>query len=186
MPNYSITTGLVINKRTYKDNDLIVTLLTPLVGKIVTRALGAKNIKSSRLASLQLGNIIKVHLYERNNQIWLSEAQTLTSFLHHKKTLTQHNLLFYFLELINQLVAENQHTPGIYEISAAIVNAINDNNFKLYIKNEIELIKLLGFGLPDEIVNFYQSGNYQSCQKYLKSFFESIIENKLESNKLFR
>ncbi|MCL4383912.1 DNA repair protein RecO [Patescibacteria group bacterium] len=186
MPSYTSTAALVINKKTLKENDLLVTLLTPGLGKIITKAVGAKNIKSSRLGSLQLGNIIKVHLYEKNGQTWLSEAQTISSFLHHQKSLTQHNLLFYFLEFINQLVAENQHTEGLYDIAVNIVQAINDNNVKKYIGNEIELTKILGFGIPADILQFYKKGDYKSCQRYLKSFLESIIEKKLESNKLFR
>ena len=186
MPRYSNTLGLVINKRTYHDNDLIITLLTPLMGIIVLHAFGAKNIKSTRLGILQLGNIIKAHIYDKNGHLWLSETQTVSSFLHHPKSLTQHNLLFYFLELINQLVAENQHTDNMYQVAANIVTAINDNNVKSYIFNEIELIKLLGFGVPPEITQNYQISNYKNCQKYLKNFLESIIEKKLESNKLFQ
>ena len=186
MPLHSSTVGLVINKRTSKEDDLTITLLTPTMGKIIVRALGAKKIKSSRLSTLQLGNTIKAQLYTKYNQTWLSESQTLTSFLHHQKSLTQHNLLFYFLELINQLIVENQHTPGIYEISAAIVQAIDQNNFKEYIKNEIELLKVLGFGVPETITSHFMANDFQSCQKFIKSFLESLIEKKLESNKLFR
>ena len=186
MSRYSSTLGLVINKRNYQENGLIITLLTPLMGKITARAIGAKNIKSSRLGSLQLGNNIKANLYDKNGQLWLSESTTITSFLHTRKTLTQHNLLFYFLELINQLVAENQHTDGIYQIAIKLVQAINDNNVKSYINCEIELIKLLGFGLPTDIITNYESGQYKICQKYLKNFLESVVERKLESNKLFR
>ena len=186
MPSYSNTQGLVINKRTYQDNDLVITMLTQNLGKIVVKAVGAKNIKSSRLSTLQLGNIIRCSIYEKNGQYWLSESLTVSSFLTHRKSLTQHNLLFYFLELINQLVAENQDTPGMYKLSTNIVNAINNDNVKSYIGNEIALIKLLGFGIPPEIQQYYSQANYKSCQKYIKNFLESIIEKKLESNRLFR
>ena len=186
MPSYTATLALVINKKTVQENDLLVTLLTPAMGKVTAKAAGAKNIKSSRLSTLQLGNVIKAHLYEKNGYYWLSETQTISSFLHHPKSLTQHNLLFYFLEFINLLVAENQHTEGLYEIAVNMVTAINDNAVKTYIKNEIELVRLLGFGVPPEIQKNYEAADYKSCQRYLKNFLEAIIEKKLESNKLFR
>ena len=59
MDKYQSTVGIVINKKTIKETDLLVTLLTPKNGKIIALAKGAKNIKSSRLSSLQLGNIIR-------------------------------------------------------------------------------------------------------------------------------
>ena len=104
MPHYLTITGLVINKKTIRDNDLLVTILTSKLGKIVALAKGAKSIKSSRLSSLQLGNIISAHLFQNQQQYWISESQSITSYLHHPKSLTQHNLLFYFLELIIRLI----------------------------------------------------------------------------------
>ena len=68
MPSYTATLALVINKKTVQENDLLVTLLTPAMGKVTAKAAGAKNIKSSRLSTLQLGNVIKAHLYEKK---WL-------------------------------------------------------------------------------------------------------------------
>ena len=63
MDHYKSTLGIVINKKTTKESDLLITLLTPKMGKIVAIAKGAKNIKSSRLGNLQLGNTIKAQLY---------------------------------------------------------------------------------------------------------------------------
>ena len=65
MTNYINTQGIVIKSRYLGESDLSVTLLTKDLGKINVTAKGAKNIKSTRLGSLQLGNIIKVHLYKK-------------------------------------------------------------------------------------------------------------------------
>ena len=100
MEKYQNTIGIVINKKTVKETDLLITLLTPQYGKIIALAKGAKNIKSSRLSSLQLGNTIKVQLYKKNDYVWLSEAKTIIPFLQFDKSLTQINLLFYFLEIL--------------------------------------------------------------------------------------
>ncbi|HPT65955.1 MAG TPA: DNA repair protein RecO [Candidatus Woesebacteria bacterium] len=186
MDKYQSTVGIVINKKTIKETDLLVTLLTPKNGKIIALAKGAKNIKSSRLSSLQLGNIIKVQLYQKNDFLWLSEAQTITPFLQHNKSLTQINLLFYFLEILNRLIAENQQIENIYKISQDLVEAINQNQLHRYIKNEILFLETLGFGVPDEITQYFKKEDYKTTQQLIKGFFESIIEKPLESNKLFR
>lgn len=186
MDRYQSTLAIVINKKTSKEADLLVTLLTPKLGKIVALAKGAKNIKSTRLGNLQLGNTIKVQLYQKNDFTWISETQNVIPFLQTNKSLAQLNLLFYFLEIINQLIAENQHIEGIFNISQNIINAINKNLIHQYIFNEINFLELLGFGVPLEIKQSFAQKDYKTSQKLIKRFFESIIEKPLESNKLFK
>lgn len=186
MDRYKNTEAIVINHHHSKEQDLLVTFLTPYDGKIVALAKGVKNIKSSRLGSLQLGNIIKVHLYQKNDFLWVSESKSIDHFLQNDKNLTQLNLLFYFLEIANRLIAENQHIDDIYSISKNIIKSINNNQIYSYIKNEILFIKTLGFGLPEEIVTAFNQKKYRNCQQLIKQYFESIIEKPLESNKLFK
>jgi len=186
MDKYKSTLGLVINKKTIKETDLLITLLTPKEGKIVVLAKGAKNIKSSRLGNLQLGNLIKAQIYCKNDFFWLSESQNLNPFLLQDKSLTQINLLFYFLEILNRLMAENQHIDKVFDISKNIIDSINQNKFGSYIKNEILFLEVLGFGVPEEIEKYYEQQDYRTAQQLIKKFFESIIEKPLESNKLFK
>ena len=186
MDRHISTIGIVINKKTSKEADLVITLLTPKIGKIVALAKGAKSIKSSRLGNLQLGNIIKVQLYQKNNFFWISETQNIDSFLQTDKNLAQLNLLFYFLEIVNQFVAENQQIEKIFDISKNIITAINKNYIHQYIQNEIYFLETLGFGVPQDIRDNFDNKEYKISQKLIKRFFESIIEKPLESNKLFR
>ncbi len=186
MDRYLSTLGIVINKKTSKEADLVITLLTPKLGKIVALAKGAKNIKSSRLGNLQLGNTIKVQLYQKNNFNWLSESQNIIPFMQTDKNLAQLNLLFYFLEIVNQLIAENQQIEKVFNISQNIINAINKNLLNSYIQNEINFLEVLGFGVPNDIKENFIKKDYKASQKLIKRFFESIIEKPLESNKLFK
>jgi len=186
MERYQSTLGIVINKRTSKEADLLITILTPKSGKIIALAKGAKNIKSSRLGNLQLGNTIKVQIYQKDSFNWISETKNIHPFLQTNKNLAQLNLLFYFLEIVNQLIAENQHIEGIFEVSQNIIESINKNLISKYIQNEIRFLELLGFGVPIEIKNNFIQKDYKTSQKLIKRFFESIIEKPLESNKLFK
>lgn len=186
MEHFQNTVGIVIKTRTVKESDIRVTLLTPELGKITTLAKGAKNIKSSRLGTLQLGNIIKAHLYRKNDFLWLSESSTISQFLHTKKSLTQLNLLFYILEIINYFIAEDQVIPGVYHICEQLITSVNQNNFAAFIKYEIEFINVLGFGIPEQINEKYSQKDYISTQKLLKRHLESIIEKPLQSDKLFK
>jgi DNA repair protein RecO len=185
MSSYKNTLGIVINKKNIGDNDLLITFLTPSYGKIVSMAKGAHKINSRRLGHLQLGNIVKATFFEKNNRLWLSETTNIESFMLSPKNLIQLNLLFLFLEFINQLIPENQHTPEVYKICKNIINSIKNNKFKSYIYYEIQLIKVLGFGISQEISTSYKEKDYVLTQKLLKSFFESLIERPIQSNKLF-
>ena len=186
MDRHISTVGIVINKKTSKEADLVITLLTPRLGKIVALAKGAKSIKSSRLGNLQLGNIIKTQLYQKNNFFWISETQNIVPFLQTNKNLAQLNLLFYFLEIVNLFVAENQQIEKIFDISKNIITAIDKNLIHQYIQNEIYFLETLGFGVPQDIKDNFDLKDYKTSQKLIKRFFESIIEKPLESNKLFR
>lgn len=186
MNRYQSTTATVINKKSIKETDLLITLLTPQMGKVVALAKGVKNIKSSRLGSLQLGNEIKVSLFKKGEYLWISECVSASPHATKRQSLTQLNLLFYFLEVLNQLTAENQHTVGTYPIVRQIIEAINQNKFHHYIQGEINFIKALGFGMPSEIISSFNQKDYKTCQGYIKGFLESIIEKPLESNKLFK
>jgi len=186
MTSYKSTQALVIKKRLSKDQDIQVTLLSPELGKITALAKGAQSIKSSRLSSLQLGNHIKVSLYQKGDRYWISEAKTITPFLKSEKKLTQLNLLFYFLEIINRFIAEEQVIPEIFTISKNLIDSINQNNFKEFIHGEIILLETLGFGTSKEIENSYQQKDFKLCQKHLKNHLESIMEKPLQSSKLFR
>lgn len=186
MEHYRNTLGIVIKRSNYQESDYFITLLTPDLGKISCLAKGVKSLKSSRLGSLQLGNIIKANLYTKDKFIWLSESQNVEPFLQDNKSLTQLNLLFYILEIINHFIADNQVIVGIYPIVVELIQAINNNQFAQLIKNEINLINVLGFGLPSEINELYQSRDYKSCQLQIKKHLESIIEKPLQSSKLFK
>jgi len=185
MEHYQNTLAIVIKTIVVRESDILVTLLTPSLGKIVCLAKGAKNIKSSRLGSLQLGNIIKANLYQKNERLWLSESIAVSQFLRNSKNLTQLNLLFYFLEILNHFVAENQQINDVYQISEKLIKSINDNQLAHFIQNEIDFINTLGFGLPKVIKDNYQQKNYIHSQKLIKQFLESIIDRPLQSSKLF-
>jgi DNA repair protein RecO len=186
MSRYLTTLGIVIKRNVYRESDLVITLLTPTLGKIVTIAKGARNIKSTRLSHLQLGNTIKAHLYQKDNRFWLTEGVSTVNFLNSPKNLSQLNLLFYFLELINRVIAENQQIDQIFSISSNLISAINTHQAKDYIQNEIALISVLGFGLPDVIIELFKSQHYRSCQSHINRFLETITEKPFESNKLFK
>jgi len=185
MNRYLSAQAIVIRKQNLRDSDILYTFLTPTLGKLVALAKNIRQAKSRRLGHLQLGNLVKVSFYSINHQYWISEASTINSFLINKKNLTQFNLLFYFLEILNNSIAEGQIIDNIYVITNNLINSINKNKFSDFIDSEIKLMASLGFGIPQEILNSYHQNDLKQCQLHIKNFLESVIEKPLHSNKLF-
>ncbi len=186
MTRYLTTQAIVINHHRYQEADQIVTILTPNMGKLVVNAKGSRSPKSHRLGSLELGNIIKTQLYEKGDRYWLTDVAVVSHSLSSSKSLTQLNLVFYFLEITNHFVAENQQIDGVYSSICSLIDSINQNDFTSLIKYEMKLLETFGFGIPEIVLEAYNDKNYPECQKQIKYFLESIIEKPLHSSKLFK
>ena len=185
MPKFISTESLVINKQRRREGDLLITLLTPNYGKINCLAKGAQSLKSRRLGHLEIGTIIKSSLYDKNSFYWLSETESVAAFLKDSSSLSQINLLFYFLEIVNRLLPFDQKQSELYQIVVRGVKSISQNHYVSFIKEEINFLSELGYGLPPEITLSYKSKNYKTTQSLIKNFCESIIEKPLYSHKLF-
>jgi len=180
---YQKTVAIVINKRQYKETDLIITVLSQDLGKVSFIAKGANNSKSNRVSSLQLGNTISIQLYQKGDIYWLSETRTVKNFIKTSKNLNQLRLLFFYLELINQLIADHQLIDNVYQISLKAVYSIEKGSLKSFVDSQIDLLNLLGFGIPKPILTYQQNRSYLACQKLLIKHFESIIEKPISSIK---
>lgn len=185
MSKFVTTTAIIIKKRRQKEGDLLITIFTPNLGKINCIAKGAQSIKSRRLGHLEIGSLIKVSLYEKNSYYWLSETESIFSFLCTSSSLSQINLLFYFLEIVNTLLPTEQSQPELYCIIIKVVEAISHNHFTIFIQQEIVFLEKLGYGIPKEIYASFKDKDYKNTQQLIKRFCESIIEKPLNSSNLF-
>lgn len=185
VPRHVSTSGWIISRSTH-ESDLRLVILTLTLGKIFATAKGAQKITSQRLGMLQPGNEVKILLYTKNDYSWVSESKILFHFLHHQKSLTQINLLFYFLEVINALIPPHHSDRFTYELVSELIHAIESDNFYLLIGSEIKLIGQLGFGPPINIIDLYKNQNLSACQQMLNSYLQSLIERPLFTPQLFK
>ncbi len=185
MSQFSVNTkAIVINLINSSENDILVTLLTQDLGKIKVYASGAKSIKSSRNHNLQLGNIVNVSLYQKNNFYWLKECHSTLSFLQKDHQLIQLNLLFYFLEILKNFAPENEPSPKLFELSSLVITSLYHNQWPKFIKYQINILNIIGFGTPKDLQQNYLDKKYQIAQQQLILYFESILEKPLASHKL--
>jgi DNA repair protein RecO len=185
MNRYQKLQGIIIKKQALSESDLLITILSKHDGKIVCQAKGVKNIKSRRLGNLELGNIVKAQIYTKQDFAHLTEIENLQKRILDSPNLTQISMLFYFFELLNQLLPQKDFNPKIYDLTLKTLRVIQKEDLSSFIQAEILLCQLLGFGPPPEIIRSYQSQNQKQTQQLLNAYFENLIQKPLQSLKLF-
>lgn len=183
--NFVNTTGIVINKRVINDFDWLVTILSENLGKITVLAKGVHRPRSQRGQTLQLGNLIAISIYQRQDQYYLSESQTKLSYFNQTSGLAQTKILFYFLEILNLIVAEQQYTPLLFSYCLKGLKSIYHSKFANFVACQIKILNLLGFGPPNNIITTYQKKHYLSCQNQLQNYIQTLVGKTLISPTLF-
>lgn len=94
-----VTTGLVLRQTATRETDLILTVLTPDLGRISVIAKGARSKKSKVSAACQLLTYSEMTLTERGEWYYLGEASTVALFDGVRQDIVLLSLGSYFAEL---------------------------------------------------------------------------------------
>lgn len=106
MPQYCHTGGVVI--RSSQGKDVILSLLTPELGKIPVICKGAKSVKGAQMALSQVFTYGDFELYRRGDFYWLHTGEIHSQFYGITKRLDALTLAAYFCEIAS-MVSE----PGV-------------------------------------------------------------------------
>lgn len=142
--------GIILRKRVFMEQDLIVTVLANdgLKHELIVK--GAGTGKSKRRAHLETMNQIQGTLYHSRTNIYLQNVQCIASFVHLKGKLELLIHVQLILEIIDKTVMENDPHPEIHTLLQSTLELLNKKDVHSF-TIEIALIKLahhLGF-LPD-------------------------------------
>lgn len=102
------TSGIVI--RTRRDKDVLLTLLTPEMGRISVIAKGARSLKGPQMAMSQMFCYGDYELYRRGELYWLRTGELKENFYGITRRLDALNLASYFCEVA--LVASEPGVPA--------------------------------------------------------------------------
>ena len=178
------TKAIVIGKKNTGEQDIQIILFTENIGKIYAKAKGASKITSSRLGSLQLGNTILCTL-SKQSPYFISQSKSTYNFLQTQKTLSQTNLLFFLLELINRITPTGDSNIELFREVEKSIQSIDKSQVGLFIKHELNIISLLGYGIPQSITDYLAKSDFRNAQQNIQHYIESIIDKPLQSKKLF-
>ena len=115
-----VTTGLVLRQTVTKETDLILTVLTPDLGRISVIAKGARSKKSKYSAACQLLTYSEMTLTERGDWYYLNEASTVALFDGVRQDIVLLSLGSYFAELC-EAVCTPEAAP---ELLRLLLNAL--------------------------------------------------------------
>ncbi len=164
----SYTTEAVVLKRVnVGELDRIITLFTPLMGKLVCVAKGVRKMSSSQRAFLEPGNYISSLIIETKSLPILAQTRLINDFSYSKKNLPSMKKLVEVLEIVDQLFPEGVEEQDLFEQVIKILESLNSPNssFNEIQQKLIQMVAQLGYPPMDETP-------YTSLLEYVSSVAE--------------
>ena len=146
-PRVTKTPAIVLRQRRLGEADQIVTLLTPLRGKIDTVAKGLLRSRSRMAGHLQPMTLVEVVLAQGRNMDVVTQVQGVEAFGDIRADLDRLSAAMYFLELADRFTVEHADARAVYDLlHAALVRlARGDGQQTVTRIFELELLDVTGF-----------------------------------------
>lgn len=156
---YQKLTGVIINRRSLKENDRFLTIYTQEEGKILVYAKGVRSVKSKRGSQIDLFSHIKFELFEKNDRRTLTSVELVNGHHDSKISLANISRLFQIGELVDVLTAEHDPHKEVYELLVTALDHLSRFDTPEYLfRFKKKLLSLLGYGdrplSPGEIDSF--------------------------------
>lgn len=161
--------AIVIKRVKYKEEDLIVTLFSPKVGKISAIATGGQKLKNKYFSSCQLFSYSKFGIKKTSGLYRLVHSELKNNFYNLSQDVNNFYRASYIMDLISKIIIEDQSYKRLFYMSLEILKRLQKNSDQDLLIRVFEL-KLLDFlGIKPEIYKCSSCGN----QKFEKFAFSS-------------
>jgi len=171
----SFTTECFVLKSTnFNEADKLLTLFTKSNGKVKCIAKGVRKLTSKKSGSLDDFTYVKVALKEWKDFYIVTQTETINPFLHLKKNLETHTLLYLISETLDKLLPVEQEHKELFEEVVAKLLSINT---KSSAENISDLLVLILSRLG------YWSNKFPKDLEFIKKYIESLSDANLNSYK---
>jgi DNA repair protein RecO (recombination protein O) len=139
--------GFVLKKKKLLDKDILVTIFTSELGKIVVVAKGARSITSRRAAHLQTGNLIRAQLSEIHDRMYVQSSELISGFMQ-LRTDKKFNALYLFLYILDKLLPEKVQEHSIYNLTKRFFISLSKDEeqpFQILQKSLQKTLEELGY-----------------------------------------
>lgn len=148
MRNKSIR-GIVLRKRNVGENDQIVTIYSPPLGKFEASARGARKINSHFGGHLETLNICDFTVYSNGNNYTLTQCQCVNSFKSLKNDLHLSMFTFIISEIFYRMTPSDGHGEDLFLLLLGTISSLGKGRHDLIINSfKIKLLNAAG-SLPE-------------------------------------
>lgn len=152
MRKFYSSLGLVLAKYDYGEADSLFFVLTRDLGKITLVAKGVRRITSRKRSTLEVFNLISFKARKSKSLFFVEEVDLVWRFKRDVVGLKGISLAYYFSEVIDKILGENEPNKDVFDFSLAVFKKIhkapNLRRLRLYFVKE--LLVLLGFWPKDK------------------------------------
>jgi DNA repair protein RecO len=171
--------GIIIKRRNTGETDKIISVFTKSHGKITFTAKGIRKITSKRSAYLELINHINACVRTGSKIDYLSEVETMNTYINIKKDIYKIARIYRIFEQIDKLCPINDVQEHTYYQLLELLDYYNSSsmNSKESIKDDMFSLNLLWD------LGYLERGKLLDRGMIIK-YMEQITEQKLKSNSL--
>lgn len=177
--------GIVLAVARHTEANLRVIVFSKTTGKIALFAKGARSLTSRRLSSLQPGYQISLSYVRKDTVFGLTESRIVKPICLQNK-LGQYVFLFFLCEIMVHLLPWEEVNSEAYLLCQKALLAIEKGSLATFITLEIQLIRHLGFSVPNAIILACTNGQHKKAQLLLKNLLEEITEKTINSFAFFK
>ena len=145
------TNGLVIREIAVGENDKILTVLTPELGKISVYCKGVRSIKSHRIAATQLFCYDELTVAVKGDKYSLGEACLIENFFDIRADISKFALAQYFADVLCEVATENENQSELLSLALNTLHILTSDKPTSLIKSVFELRMLCEIGLTPDL-----------------------------------
>ena len=130
--------GIILKKKEYGENNLLVTIFSKEIGKIVAMSFGITKSKKRNLAAYNPMNVVEFTISKRNNFYSIKEANITKVFKNILSDIEKLEISLYILNCIDKIYDESVENERFFLKLINILNYINEainlkRGYKYYI-----------------------------------------------------
>ena len=137
------TKGIILAQSNMGDNDKMVTLLTPDLGKIGCAAKGARRPKSTLMAGTQFLCFGEFLIYKGVSSYSINSCEPIEIFYNIRLDIDKLNVASEIARIVNDITDENQNTYRILQLTLNTIYMISESDKDLNLILSIFKLRLL-------------------------------------------
>lgn len=122
------TDGIVLQKKSMFEKDIVIECITPYFGKIKCIAKGAKSSKRISAGILDPFTRISMNLYRGKSFNTITSVDCLSNFPLLRNNYNLLSLSWYFCDILSKATVFEQHNDDLFKLLLRYLNILNSDN----------------------------------------------------------